>query len=477
MSQVKYLAKNVGLLSLGQLGTKILTFLLVPLYTNILTTDQYGTYDLINTTVSLLVPILTLNTADSALRFSLEKRDSLSSIFTTSLKYILVGSIAILLLIGINAKLRLLTVLDAFWPYLLMMFICNSFNGVITSFTRGLDRIADIAIGGLICSVFMISLNIAFLILFDMGLKGYFLAHIISTITQTFYLFGKCKCWKYISTKSVKKDVANEMVVYSIPLIANSIAWWINNASDRYIITWLCGLSINGVYSVGYKIPSILNIFQTIFNQAWTLSAVKDFDPVDQNGFFSGLYNLYNFGMVIICSILIASSRILAHFLYAKEFFFAWVYVPFLLIAIVFGSLSGYIGGIFSAVKDSKIHAQSTVIGALVNTVLNIVLVFNIGPLGAAIATAVAYLVVWIIRLKHMNKYIQIKLFLVRDSFSYLLLIAQSALLLLSSKDSFKLYISEFVIIVLIVFLYRNEYMVIYKKIAPIIWKSGLTKK
>lgn len=76
------------------------------------------------------------------------------------------------------------------------------------------------------------------------------------------------------------------MMDYSRPLIANSIAWWINNASDRYIVIFFCGLAENGIYSVASKIPSILNIFQSIFNQAWTLSAVKDFDSEDKHGFF-----------------------------------------------------------------------------------------------------------------------------------------------------------------------------------------------
>ena len=76
------------------------------------------------------------------------------------------------------------------------------------------------------------------------------------------------------------------MIAYSAPLVLNAIGWWVNSASDRYVVTWLCGLAVNGIYSVGYKIPSIINVFQTIFNQAWFLSAVKEFDPQDKDGFF-----------------------------------------------------------------------------------------------------------------------------------------------------------------------------------------------
>ena len=96
----------------------------------------------------------------------------------------------------------------------------------------------------------------------------------------------------------------------------STIAWWVNSVSDRYVVVLFCGLGVMGVYSVASKIPSILNIFQTIFNQAWTLSAVKDFDPNDENGFFTRMYNSYNVLMIILCSILIMMSKLLAVILY-----------------------------------------------------------------------------------------------------------------------------------------------------------------
>ena len=82
MKEVKELAKNTGLLAIGQFGTKLLSFFLVPLYTYVLSTADYGTYDLMNTTVSLLVPILSLNICDSALRFPLDKNVDRKQVFS-----------------------------------------------------------------------------------------------------------------------------------------------------------------------------------------------------------------------------------------------------------------------------------------------------------------------------------------------------------------------------------------------------------
>lgn len=253
------------------------------------------------------------------------------------------------------------------------------------------------------------------------------------------------------------------MTSYSKPLMVNSIAWWVNNASDRYMVVLFCGLAENGVYSVASKIPSILNIFQTIFNQAWTLSAVKDFDPEDKNGFFTNAYKAYNCMMVIICSGIIVFDKLLAKFLYAKAFYDAWKYVPWLTIAIVFGALSGYIGGFFSAVKDSRTFAKSTVYGAVTNVILNLILTPLMGAMGAAIATAASYLEVWILRYLHSRKYIRIRIDLRRDFLSYILLVIQSCLLLLELQE-ISLYILEGTIFIIIAALYFKDILLLLSK-------------
>ena len=268
---------------------------------------------------------------------------------------------------------------------------------------------------------------------------------------------------------SIFSKEKKEMLNYSKPMIANSVAWWVNNASDRLVVIFFCGLAENGIYSVASKIPSILNIFQSIFSQAWTLSAVNDFDPEDKSGFFANTYRIYNCLMVLICSTIIIIDKILASFLYAKDFYIAWRYVPWLTIAIVFGSLSGYIGGFFSAVKNSKIFAQSTVIGAIINIILNVITTPLIGALGAAIATAISYFIVWAIRYVHSKKFIKLKINLVRDIITYTLLVAQSIVIL--CEEGVILYMVEMALFLMIILLYIKELKLIITKGKTLILK------
>lgn len=460
-SGYRYLFNNIGLLTLSNFATKFLSFFLVPLYTNILTTTEYGTYDLFNATIGVLLPVLTLNIQESVLRFSLDKKTSRKAIVSISVKYLLISNLLVIIGLIFNRITYLNAMIAEYSIYFFLMFFVQSLVGMITCYIRGVDRVADLSVSSVITSIATISCNIIFLVAFKWGLPGYFLANIIGPLVQCIYLMVRSNFLKEIRFEQFTPE-EEAMTNYSKPLIANSIAWWVNNVSDRYVIVFFCGLAENGVYSVAGKIPSILNIFQTIFNQAWTLSAVKDFDPEDKNGFFTNTYKAYNCMMVIICSGIIVADKILAKFLYAKDFYVAWKYVPWLTVAILFGALSGYLGGFFSAVKDSKLFATSTIMGAIINLILNFVFTPIYGAMGAAIATAISYIVVWAFRYVQSRKYIKLKINLTRDIVAYILLIVQSLLILI---EGLKMYFFVGIVFLIICFLYIKDIMLVLNKI------------
>lgn len=472
MNRYLYLIKNIGLLTLSNFATRLLSFFLIPLYTNVLTTTEYGTYDLFHTTISLIVPILTFNIQEAVLRFALDEKYSRNAIVTIAVRYFLGGCGVVLVLLTINEIFAIYSIESLHIVLFFLMFFSQGLSGILLAYIRGIDKVAELSISSVLASVITIGCNIIFLVSFKWGLTGYFLANIIGPLIQCLYLLLQSDFLRNIHWKKRFREERKEMLSYSRPLVANSVSWWINSASDRYIVVFFCGLAANGIYSVASKIPSILNIVQTIFNQAWTLSAVKDFDPEDKNGFFTNTYRAYNCLMVVFCSAIIVFDKPLAAFLYAKEFYTAWVYVPWLTIAIVFGALSGYIGGFFSAVKASGMFAQSTVVGAILNLALNIIFTPFMGPLGAAIATTISYFVVWAIRYLASRRFITLKINLLRDIITYVALVVQAVTYLLDFND-FLLYIIECALLLFVVILYMDDILKMYRKILGKIKKLG----
>ncbi|MFR7798074.1 MAG: oligosaccharide flippase family protein [Collinsella sp.] len=158
-------------------------------------------------------------------------------------------------------------------------------------FCRGIDEVRAVAVSSIVNSVITLTCNIVFLTVFRWGLTGYLMANTIGSAIAMVYMFVSARLYRFIDFKP-NHGLRTEMYLYSFPLIFSVVAWWVNSASDRYILSWICGVGVSGVYAVAYKIPSILSMFGNVFSQAWSISAIKEFDPDDSDGFFGRTFGL-----------------------------------------------------------------------------------------------------------------------------------------------------------------------------------------
>lgn len=472
-SKYKYLFKNVGLLTLSNFGGKILTFLLIPLYTKYLTTSEYGIYDLYVTTVSLLVPILSVCVLDAVLRFSLDKNSNKSDIFTVGFRNMVKSIVFFSILILINYVFNIFPQLNEYPIYLLLYFAGERFYIYFSNIAKGLDKVKEYAICGFINCIMTLLLNILFLTVFHLGINGYFIANILAFFIAGLYLLFKVKIWKYLKLHLNNKNQKHIMINYSKHLVFNSISWWINNSLDRYIIIWLLGTSENGIYSVAYKIPTIINVVQAIFNQAWTLSAVKEFDD-KKSDFYSNTYKAYNLILAFACSILIIFDQLIAKLIYSNDFYIAWKYVPFLLISAMFAALNAFLDSIFAANMDSKHVAKATITGAIINAVLNIVLIHFIGTVGAAIATMVSYFCVWIIKHIKISKVVELGSNMAKAFSTYAILLAQ-AVIIFAVQNIWLKHIVAILLLAILILMNIREIKIIANK-AKSVLKSKLSK-
>jgi len=400
----RYFIKNMGVLTISNFASKILVFLLVPLYTSVLSTTEYGTYDLVVSTVALLYPILTANIVDAVMRFSMDKSCEHKEIAAIGMKYILIGISVVVVGLLIISKFRVFKTISGMEIYIIAYFISYVLNQFFLQFAKGLEKIVDMGIAGVIGTVIMLIANIVFLLLFKWGLSGFFIANILAQAVPAIYFFFRLKFWTYLDEFHINKKLQRDMLIYCLPLIATALGWWVNNASDKYIVTFICGVAANGILSVSYKIPSIINVFQGIFTQAWQISAIKEYGDDSTAEFYGNTFLTINVMMSAACSWLIILSKPLATILYAKDFYIAWRYVPFLLISSVLNCASGLLGPILSAKKDSKSMAMSAVYGAIANIIMNILFVYTIGIQGATIATVIASFIIYAVRKKAVSK-------------------------------------------------------------------------
>lgn len=404
----KSLLKNIGLFTIGSFGSKILGFIMIPLYTSVLNASDYGSVDLISTTAQLLMPILLLSIQDATLRFGMDPEYKKEDVLSTTFNIIIKGSMILLLGIIFVEYFKIFNISMMYYAFLFITFVLNSINHSLNLYLKAKNNASIIAISGIICTLVTCTSNIVLLLVFETGIIGYMISNVIGVLVQIVLQFIAGKVYKELKFRGYN-DLSKPMVRYSTPLIANSVAWWINNVSDRYILTWLRGAAANGIYAIAYKIPSILTVVQSIFFNAWSISAIQEFDENDSDGFIGTNYSIYSFVSISVCSALLIMNIPVARILYKGSYFNAWMYVPFLIVGTVFNGIAQFEGSLYAATKNTKLVATTTVIGALVNTVCNFVLIYIWGAIGAALATLFGYFVTWLLRTVYLHRFVKMK--------------------------------------------------------------------
>lgn len=403
------LSKNTLIFTISNFGSMFISFFLVPLYTAVLTTGEYGQVDLMTTTSRLLIPVLTLNVQDAVLRYSLDENYRKEDVLAVSSRTILVSSMFMALIMGLMTNFNIVNITNNYLIFLFCAYLMGTVHNSLTMYLRATDKMRVIGVCGGVNTFIACIANIVLLLVVKLGVNGYMLAYISGTFVANIGMFIFGDVWKDLKVGKWKTRVAKSMFAYGIPLVANSIAWWINNASDRYILTFFCGTALNGVYSVSYKIPSILSMIQTTFYNAWSVSAITEYDKNDNDGFIGNVFSLYTIACIIFCSGIMLFNIFIARIVYSNDFFEAWRYVPLLLVGTVFNGLGLFIGCIFTAVKRTKDISSTTIIGAIINTALNFALIPTIGATGAAFATLVGYFVVFAVRLFRLKQIVKMK--------------------------------------------------------------------
>lgn len=422
------LAKNTFWFAFGTLSSKVIAFLIVPFYTSILSQEEYGIADLITTTVSLLFPFFSLIITEAVFRFVLDKKGNDVFIFNFGLRIIFWGSIIVSFLSFFI--FRLIPLVRDYWHLFILYYVISSICTLETEYIKGKEQVVVLSVVNIIQTLLFVGLNIVFLLFFKLKVSGYLLSFIISNFVSCIILFfgGKLKdiiTFKHLESTSLRR----EMLSYSTPMIANSAMWWVTNFSDRYMVSFIISASANGLLSIAYKIPSMLSVAIGVFMSAWQLSVVDDFDNEKGKRFFIRVYKLYNEALLFISTILICSSKLLGRYLYSAGFFPAWRLSTLLIIGSLFHSLSGFLGTVFTTVKNTKMLFYSTASGAVINLILNYILIKYIGTVGAVIATVSSYFLTYLIRRISINKYLCVNVGSLKFLISYIMLVICSVLM------------------------------------------------
>lgn len=405
MSRKKELAFNTIIIGIGKFGTQVLSFFLLPLYTSVLSTTEYGTYDLIITISIFLTPIITLLMEESMFRFLIdaknesEKGDIISQVAKYILKRLCICSIIIAIIGVIFRRMEIYVAL----LYIISSVLMTSINAII----RGLGKIKLFSALNFINNLCVILLNILFILKLRLGYLSLLYSATTINVLSVLFIAYKLKLYKYLK-KRKGLNRTKEMKKYSLPLVPNSMSWSIINTSDRLIISGFLGTAANGVYSMANKFPTIMDSIYGFFYTAWKESAAKALKDDDSTQFYNTIYETLKSLLFSIVIGMCACMPFVFALLIKNEFQVAYVYIPILVLAMYYSNMSGFYGGIFSAYKDTKVMGYTTMISAGVNLIVNIICIHFIGIWAAAFSTLMATFIVYFIRKRKMKEVIKL---------------------------------------------------------------------
>lgn len=410
MDRNKELVKNTVIITIGKICTQFISFFLLPLYTAYLETGDLGTVDLLNTYISLLVPIVTLQLENAVFRFLIDARDDeeeKTRIITGVFKYIIIHIIIYSII-----YLAIVNYINVSYKYFLLsnVIVCI-LSSIMLQIARGLGDNKTYSEGSVISGALAVILNVFLIAILKFGAYGILVSNLIANIVCFLFILIKLKVYKYIKLKKDKsKKIIKEMYKYSMPMIPNSISWWIVNASDRTIISSFISVSANGIYSVANKFSGIYITIYNLFNLSWTESASMHINDDDRDEFFSNtINNMFKF-FSSICIGIIACLPLIFSQLVKGDYIEAYLYIPILMVATLFNVVVGLYSVIYIAKKETKEVAKTSVMAAIINIVINLLLVKKIGLYAASLSTAIAYFVMMIFRYFDVKKYMNIKI-------------------------------------------------------------------
>lgn len=399
---------DIIIYGIGNLGSKLITFLLVPLYTYFVNPSDFGYYDLTMNIIFLVMPLLTFQLKDGVFRLLLDNENESirKGIITFTYKFISLSSIIAFLLAIIISFFYSIHYLN--WCISLM--IIMSFYEIVVQILRGLGKNKYFVAAGILTALFIGLFSVLFVIFFRMGISGIFFANLLARILVLIILEFKLHiCRKYFIYKFNDRQVNKTLIAYSFPLLPNVLCWWLICGSNRLFVQHFLGLEANGIYAVGIKLSTILETFTVIIYQAWQETAIKQYNSDDKDTFFSRIFNIYLMLLSVLSIGFVFILKMSYTWLVEEHYQSSSQYLYFMSISVIFYGLASFLDLGYLCAKQTAKVIPGVIIASIINLGFNYLFVQFLGIYGIVFSSILTFVFLFIYRIFDTRKYFKIK--------------------------------------------------------------------
>lgn len=394
----KTLVKNTGIIAIGNISTKIINFLLLPLYTSLISTEDYGTIDLLSTYTTLILAVVSLQLYQAVFRFVAVVRDEPEKKRSTMTTIFMLSFVAATVYAIVFFALSPFLHFRQKW-YLLFQVLTNMYLQMTTNAARGIGDNRIYAFSNFFSAAVTLMLNVIFLVVLRLNAMTMLWAYIIGPVAGGTVALVSKKMWRCFSFRQFSQARAKEYLKYAVPLVPNELSWWVVHASNRTIISAVLGVAVNGLIAVASKFSSIYTTIFGVFNTAWTEQCVLHFNEEGGKKYIAETTVTVTKLFVSVTVGIVAFMPFVFPVMVDSKYDAAYGLIPLYITAVFFNVLIGLISPIYLINNETGKVAASTFAAAVINIAVDVALVKYIGMYAAPISSLCAYLVISLWRL------------------------------------------------------------------------------
>ncbi|MDX8047129.1 oligosaccharide flippase family protein [Gracilibacillus sp. S3-1-1] len=383
----KSLMKKSGLYFIGNLSSKIMSVLLIPIYAFYITPNDLGYFDFSQTLMGVLSPIILLAIWEAILKFVLSEDNEQvkRKIITTAILFSLFTSLIITLGTIIFDVLFEFSI--QYLYLILFMIVLHSLVFVWQYYSRAYGENKLFVLSGILSTIVNFIFVIVLVVLLDLGLFGLLVSYNIGQLTIIIIIEKKLKIIKNIKFLDFEGTILKKMLYFSSPLVLNLTSAWLISGFGRFIVTLNLGVDENGVYSFANRFALIITTLGTVVTMAIieeAILAVKKKGLDDNFGkTIDSLFKIFQSMIILLIPLIVVFYDI---FLSDSEYYNSLLYIPGLLIFAVFNSMASNIGSVFQALDKTKYLFITTLLGAVVTVAVSVIFINTYGILAVIVA-------------------------------------------------------------------------------------------
>lgn len=409
MSDIKRLLSVSSLYFFGNVLSKSIAFLMLPIYTKYLLPEELGEYDLYYSYVMFFASIFYMDVWIAVLKFYIgsdseeEKKDIINSgagiFIVCSLIYIL-GFYTFLNFMNYSYKIIIISIglfmnLSTFLNYLAR--------------AKGKNKI--IVISGIFNALGLAVSNIILILCFKLGVISLLISTVIGSFISSIIIFSNIKIKLRFNINQV---VLKNILLFSSPLIINSISYWLMNGYGKVYISNNFSLHDNGLYNVALRLTSILSLLMICFKMAWQEVAFsKKYEAKEEiSSYFSAALNNYIIFIISSSTLLVFISKFIINVFIDSKYSLSIEFIPMTVFAAAMFGISEFISSVINSINKNNIISIASFLAAILNvSLLYLSRVLDISePMLVPIAMAISYFIMICIQLTMIRYYISIKI-------------------------------------------------------------------